>query len=170
MSRLSLLSVVGLKFSFMPLFALVLLIAIFFQLNTYRFVSRFYISCLPNSPVPDCARLSGKIPQAQRGRFLRKPVRARPCSIQIGTGLPLQAEIKKRMSYPPCYCLLWASGAVNQERIRRLSCTKAEADGGRMPFLHFYRIVCLFRQIVFDSFARMSAETATFVLTLQNYI
>ena len=149
---------------------LLLLISFIFKLDISRLLSRFFISCLPNSPVPDCARLSGKIPQAQRGRFLRKPVRARSCSTQTGTGLPLQAEIKKRMSYPPCYCLLWASGAVNQERIRRLSCTKAEADGGRMPFLHFYRIVCLFRQIVFDSFARMSAETATFVLTLQNYI
>ena len=149
---------------------LLLLISFIFKLDISRLVSRFFISCLPRCPVPDCARLSGKIPQAQRGRFLRKPVRARPCSIQTGTGLPLQAEIKKRMSYPPCYCLLWASGAVNQERIRRLSCTKAEANGGVMPFSHFFRAVYLFRQIVFDSFARISAENATFVLTMQNYI
>lgn len=68
----------------------------FIQLNIHRLVSRYFISCLHHCPVPDCARLSGKIPQAERGRFLRKPVRAWPCSIQAGTGLPLQAEIKKR--------------------------------------------------------------------------
>ncbi|EEO58739.1 hypothetical protein BSCG_05668 [Bacteroides sp. 2_2_4] len=80
-------------------------------------MSRYFISCLPRCPVPDCARLSGKIPQAERGRFLRKPVRARPCSILTGTGRPLQAEIKQRYPIPPsCRCLLWVSGAVNQDR------------------------------------------------------
>ena len=145
---------------------LLLLISFIFKLDISRLVSRFFISCLPRCPVPDCARLSGKIPQAQRGRFLRKPVRARPCSIQTGTGLPLQAEIKER-------CLILFLFTVffgHQERIRRLSCTKAEANGGVMPFSHFFRAVYLFRQIVFDSFARISAENATFVLTMQNYI
>ena len=76
---------------------LVLLIIILYSVEHSPVHAGFlFLACLPYRPVPDCARLSGKIPQAERGRFLRKSAGARPCSILTGTGRSLQAEIKKR--------------------------------------------------------------------------
>lgn len=90
-----------------------------FLVKQFRPASRYFISCLPYRSVPDCARLFGKIPQAERGSFPRKTRRARPCSNPKGTGRPLQAEIKKRpfngyslsLSFSSCGIRCFKSGS-----------------------------------------------------------
>ena len=69
----------------------------FFELDICGLSSRYFISCLPFCPVPDCARLCEKIPEPSgEDDFFSKPRRGPALHNPAGTGRPLQAEIKQR--------------------------------------------------------------------------
>lgn len=76
---------------------LLLISFIFFELDICGLSSRYFISCLPFCPVPDCARLCEKIPEhSGEDDFFSKPRRGPALHNPAGTGRPLQAEIKQR--------------------------------------------------------------------------